>query len=276
MFSTAKSEKVSQNCFVFDVAPWCLWWKCLLYCAYHGKCIFADPLQFSNACHRFRNCHKTLMFCSLLTRCTIPCTCHAKRHLNLQKWSEHVVVLFGFWLCNVLRAAPACTFSTSQLPKVVRAWCVLCILTLKCASRHTGVHFFDVSTSKNAPELRGFVHFVYFDLEMCFAPQRRALFHLSSGQPRTRRFSEPDFRPSGATNHWKNTVLWTFLPVRAPGSSFTETFLFDLLFLLFSSLTLTISAFHLSILSQVWLLNFGLPPSWAQVALSWTQPSWRQ
>ena len=35
--------------------------------------------------------NKTLTFCSLLTRCTIPCACHAKRHLNLQKWREHVV-----------------------------------------------------------------------------------------------------------------------------------------------------------------------------------------
>jgi len=27
---------------------------------------------------------------------------------------------------------------------------------------------------------------------------------------RTRRFSEPTFRPSGATNHWKNTVFRDF------------------------------------------------------------------
>ena len=33
-------------------------------------------------------------------------------------------------------------FSTSQLPKVVREWCVLYILTWKCASRHNGVQFF--------------------------------------------------------------------------------------------------------------------------------------
>ena len=26
-----------------------------------------------------------------LTRCTIPCACHAKRQLNLQKWRKHVV-----------------------------------------------------------------------------------------------------------------------------------------------------------------------------------------
>ena len=56
---------------------------------------------------------------------------------------------------------------------MVRTWCVLYILTWKRASRHNGVHFFDIVTSKSGPKLRCFVH---FDLEMCFAPQRRALF----------------------------------------------------------------------------------------------------
>ena len=79
----------------------------------------------------------------------------------------------------MLRATTACTFSTSQLPKVVRAWCVLYILTWKCASRHNGVHYFDISTSKSGPNL---VCFVHFDFKMCFAPQRRAIFHFSSGQ----------------------------------------------------------------------------------------------
>ena len=152
------------------------------------------------------------------------------RHLNLQKWSEPLVLL-TFWLRNVLRATMACTFSTSQLPKVVRTWCVLYILTSKCASRHNGVHFFDISTSKSGPRM---VCFVHFDLEMCFAPQRRALFRHLKRQKwsaplvffniltwkcasrhngvqffisplaswlRTRRFSEPTFRPSGARNH---------------------------------------------------------------------------
>ena len=94
------------------------------------------------------------------------------RHLSLQKWSEHGVFC-TFSLRNVLRATTACTFSTSQRTKVVRSWCVLYILTWKCASRHNGVHFFDISTSKSGPNLLCFVH---FDLEMCFAPQRRALF----------------------------------------------------------------------------------------------------
>ena len=89
-------------------------------------------------------------------------------HLNFQKWSD-AGVFCTFWLLNVLRATTACTFSISQLPKVVRRWCVLYILTWKCASRHNGMHFFDISTSKSGPGLKCFVH---FDLEMCFAPQR--------------------------------------------------------------------------------------------------------
>ena len=131
------------------------------------------------------------------------------QHLNFHKWSENGVFctfwlrnvlrattactfstsqlpkvvwdrqFLHFWLRNVLRATTACTFSTSQLPKVVREWCVSYILTWKCASRHNGVHFFDISTSKSGPRM---VCFVHFDLEVCFAPQRRAIFHLSSGQ----------------------------------------------------------------------------------------------
>ena len=60
---------------------------------------------------------------------------------------------------------------------MVRTCCALYILTWKCSSRHNGVHWFDRSTSKSGP---GMVCFVHFDLEMCFAPQRRALFwHLN-------------------------------------------------------------------------------------------------
>ena len=72
--------------------------------------------------------------------------------------------------------------TTSERPKVVRTPGVFNILTSKCASRHSrhnGMHFFDISTSKSRVEL---VCLAHFDLEMCFAPQRRAIFHLSSGQ----------------------------------------------------------------------------------------------
>ena len=177
------------------------------------------------------------------------------RHLNFQKWSGPGVfctfwlgnvlrattactfstseppkvvrdcVFCTFWLGNVLRATTACTFSTSQLPKVVRTWCVLHILTSKCASRHNGVQFF--------------------------------IAHLASWL-RTRRFSEPTFRPSGATNHWKNTVFRDF-PTFSRICIFCpltlSLLIFSLLIFLFS-LPLPCSAFHLSILSEVWLLNF--------------------
>ena len=147
----------------------------------------------------------------------------ASRQLNFQKWSG-AGVFCTFWLGNVLRATTACTFSTSQLPKVVRTWCVLYILTWTCASRHNGVHFF--------------------------------ISHLASWL-RTRRFSEPTFRPSGATNHWKNTVNRDF-------PTFSRICIFFLLtlsllifsLLIFSLLTLLASAFQLSILSEVSLLNF--------------------
>ena len=237
---------------------------------------------------------------------------------GLQKWSEPLVFC-TFWLRNVLPATTACTFSTSQLPKVVRDRQFLTLLTWKCVSRHNGVHFFDISTSKSSPELRCFVH---FDFKMCFAPQRRALCRHRNFQKwsdhgvfctfwlgnvlrattartfstsqlpkvvrtwgvlylltwkcasrhngvqffiapvaswlRTRRFSEPTFRPSWATNHWKNTVFRDF-PTFSRICIFCpltlSLLLFSLLIFLFS-LPLPYSAFHLSILSEVWLLNF--------------------
>ena len=106
----------------------------------------------------------------------------------------------------MLRATTACTFSTSQLPKVVRPWCVLYILTSKCALRHNGVQLF--------------------------------ISHLASWL-RTRRFSEPTFRPSGAPNHWKNTVFRDFPTFSHISIFFLLTLSLLLFFLLiFSSLCL--------------------------------------
>ena len=94
------------------------------------------------------------------------------RHLNRQKWSKHAVFC-TFWLSNVLFATAACNFSTSEQTKVLRSRHVLYILTFKCAFRHSGVQFFDIGTSKSGPNMRCFVH---FDFQMCFSPQRRAIF----------------------------------------------------------------------------------------------------
>ena len=157
-------------------------------------------------------------------------------HRNFQNGSE-IVVFCAFWLENVLRATAACHFWTSELPKWLRECGVLCILTWTCASRHSRVPFFNIGTSKMGPRMWCFVH---FDLNMCFAPQPRAIFqhrNFKNGSAnvvfcafwlanvlrataachfspvcqniylRTRRFSEPTFRTSGTTNHWKNTAI---------------------------------------------------------------------
>ena len=151
----------------------------------------------------------------------------------------------------MLRATTPCTFSTSQLPKVLRDRQFLTLFTSKCASRHNAVHFFVISTSKTAPNPSVFNTF-YF--QMCFAPQRRALFqHLNfqkwsdpevlctfSLRNRLRATTacnfyssliSPDvsapaalasllFNPPEPQNHEKTQRFATFLPFRAPASSF--------------------------------------------------------
>ena len=62
--------------------------------------------------------------------------------------------------------------STSARQKVPRECQFFSILTSKCASRY-GVQFFRIATSKSGPSMLFFVH---FDLQMCFSPQRRAIF----------------------------------------------------------------------------------------------------
>ena len=93
-------------------------WTCLLYRACHGKYVFADHLQISHACNVFSKCCKTRMFCSLLTRSTIPCACPATRHPN--PWC--------FWHFDLeMCFAPQrrALFRHRNLQKVVRGWCVL-------------------------------------------------------------------------------------------------------------------------------------------------------
>ena len=180
---TCHTKSSSQNC--RSDAPKCSFW------GNQRPDLLTSLMNMSLLLRLPREMQKTLTSCSLLTRCTSPCACHTKRHLNVQRCPEPVI-FFDFE--NVLRATTACTFSSSQLPKVVRTWGVLCILTSKCASRHNGVQLF--------------------------------ISHLARWL-RARRFSEPTFRPSGATNHWKTQWFATFLSFRAPASSFFWLLLFS-------------------------------------------------
>ena len=220
----------------------------------------------------------SLMNMSLVLR--LPCEMHLCRSSanapRLPSFLEllqnpHVLLTFG----KVQNPLHLPSKSTSKSSKVVRACGVFNILTWKCASRHNCVHFFNISTSKSAPNV---VCFVHFNLEMCFAREtlkfqkwsdfvasrnngvQLFISHLTRCL-RTRRFSEPTFRPSGATNHWKNTVFRDF-------PTFSRICIFFLLTLsllwsslFFSSLLWLFPPllFHLSILLEVWLLNFLRP-----------------
>ena len=133
------------------------------------------------------------------------------RHLNFQKWSEPGV------------------FCTLWLRNVLRSWGAFNFFTCKCASRHNGVLFFDIATSKSAPKLV-FCTFwlanvlrattacsfstsqllkvlrswgvLYILTWKCASRHNGVQFfisHLASWLC-TRRFSEPTCRPSGASN----------------------------------------------------------------------------
>ena len=126
-----------------------------------------DPLRMSHACHRFRKCYKTLTFCSLLTRCIIPCACHTKTGIWTSKSAPNpsVFYTFDFDVCFApqrrvllrhlnfqkmcVAGTTACTFfdiATSKSGAKLRCFVHF---DLKCALRHNSVHFFDITTSKS-------------------------------------------------------------------------------------------------------------------------------
>ena len=154
----------------------------------------------------------------------------------------------------MLPATATCTFSTPKTgaPTLKRFFRVC---TPQCASRNYGVHFLRISTCISAPRM---VCIARFDFEICFLPLFRHLNDQKFSKPevfcafltskcalrhsrvqvlishltrwlRTRRFSEPTFRASRATKHWKDTLLRDF-------STFSHTLIF------FSSPTLPTSS----------------------------------
>ena len=199
-------------------------------------------------------------------------TCFVFDSVKFENWGS-LAELFRFWRCQVQKLRKSrriASFSSLQedrqtdrqagrqtdpcaCPKVLRTRQSFALLTSTCASRHKDMHFFDMSTSKSGPTLRCFVH---FDMEICFAPQRRALFRHRNFQKCSERevlstfwlqivlrattactfstcdlpkvlrewcvlhiFTSNTFRPSGATNHWKSTVNRDF-------STFSRTCIF--------------------------------------------------
>ena len=190
------------------------------------------------------------------------------RHFNFQKWSEHGVFC-TLWLPNVLRATTACTFSTFQRPKVVRTWGVLYIVTSKCASRHNGVHFFDISTSKSGPSIVPFFCTCWLRnvLRATTACTFSSLIWPAGSAPAA--LASLLFDPPEPQIIRKTQCFATFLPFRASASSFFWLFLFsDLLSsnlsLLSASALLCFSSVHI-----VGSLTSKLPSIMLYIFIKW-------
>ena len=122
-------------------------------------------------------------------------------------------------------------------------WCVLYMLTSKCASCHNGMHFFNISTCKSVWEWC-----VLYVLTSKFASRHNGAHFFVIRSTTACNFSSliwPDgsapaalasllFDPRGPQIIQKTQCFVTFLPFRAPGSSFFWNFLFFDLLLLFS------------------------------------------
>ena len=167
-----------------------------------------------------------------------------------------------------------CTFSTSQLPKVVRQWkacfvhhkgalfrhlnfqkwsetvSFLKLLTWKCASRHKGALFRHLNFQKWSDNGKRVLYILTWKCASGHNGAQLFISHLTTWL-RTHRFSEPTCRPSGASVSRLSylfaqllfflrtlTLLWSSLFGSSPPWLFPPLL------------------FHLSILSEIWLLNF--------------------
>ena len=120
------------------------------------------------------------------------------------------------------------------------------LCTSKCASNHNTVHFFNMSTSKCAPSMWCFYH---ADLDICFVPQRRAMFHLWYRYLRSHKSLGQIVSRSSYLFEHLHLLSSDFLLLRSYPP------------LIFSLLTSFMSLlFHLSMLSEVRLLTFIFLP----------------
>ena len=111
-----------------------------------------------------------------------------------------------------------------------------CILTLKCASCHSGVPFLDIVHFKSGPKL---VCFVHFHLKCKFS------FLISPGGSAPAALASLLFDPPDPQIIGKTQCFATFVTFRAPVSSFFWLFLFLSSTLLFYSSLLCFSSLHI-------------------------------
>ena len=165
-----------------------------------------------------------------------------------------------FWLGNMLRATAACTFSTCQLPKVVWEWRALYIwlgnvlrVTMMCTFRHLNFQrcsegevllAFSLANVLRATTACSFSSLIWPD---CSAPA--ALASLLFDPPESQTLGKTQcFVISTFSHACILFLLFSSLPF--PSLLFPSLLFSSLLFWLFPPLL-----FHLSIFSEVWLLN---------------------
>ena len=145
------------------------------------------------------------------------------RHLNFQRWSVHGV-LCTFSLRNVLRATTACTFWTSQLPKVSENG-VLCTFSLRNVIRATTACTFSTSQLPKVAAPGVFCTFLLGNaLRATTACNFSSLIWPAGSAPAALAgllFDPPEPQIIGKTQ-----CFATFLPFRASASSFFWLFLF--------------------------------------------------
>ena len=142
--------------------------------------------------------------------CFAPQQCALFRHLNFQKCSERAVFI-AFSLANVLRATAACTLSTSQLPKVVRTWCALCILTFGNVLRATTACTF--STSQLPKVVRTWCALCILTWKCASRRNFSSLIWPAGSAPAALASLPPEPQIIGKTQ-----CVAILLPFRAPGS----------------------------------------------------------
>ena len=204
-----------------------------------------------HACHsRFWKCYKTLHV--VLTFGKVQNALPLPRKTTSEP--SKVVRACGalnIWLGNVLRATTTCTFSTSQLPLVVRSSCVLHMLTLKCP-RATKTCTFSTSQLPKVVSDLNLLHFWLRNLLCATTACNFSSLISPDGSPPAA-LASLLFDPPEPQIIGKTQCVATFLPFRAPASSFLWLFLFsDLL----SSASSLLWLFPPLLFVHVWLLNF--------------------
>ena len=205
----------------------------LLTCLTHVALVFRLPRDM-HLCRSSSSVPRLPTFLKLLQnprilltfgRYRIPCACHAKPHPNFQnqKWSDRQFLnTFDFKMCFVSQRRAR--FEHLNLQKCSEPGVFFTLLTSTCASRHNGVHFFDIATSKSGPTL---VCFVHFDFEMCFVLQKACNFSslICPDGSAPAALASLLFDPPEPQNIGKTQCFATFIPFRTPASSFFWLFL---------------------------------------------------